>query len=59
MDGPWVPEESQAAMLETYKNVLRWSEMIRDRPRLAKHLSRPMPIYWTASSEWQRVVRVN
>ena len=30
--GLWVPEESQAAMLETYKNVLRWSEMIRDRP---------------------------
>lgn len=33
--GLTIPEDRQATMFETYKNVLGWADMIRNRPRPA------------------------
>lgn len=30
-----IPEDREATMLDTYRNVLKWSEMVRNRPRPA------------------------
>jgi hypothetical protein len=33
--GLTIPEDRRATMMDTYKNVVTWSDMVRNRPRPA------------------------